>query len=169
MGSVSLLHLPGMVYLRRHRHGRRSCGHHQHICPLKRMLLLQTSCAQSDDYPLLQRSYIWTRVCMFLWPFILVISAIRDIIMIVQLYRGQSNIEWECTNGGQLWGSSAEAGDPSTTTAPSALCGPGWHAIFIVFIVSLLIDLVFQVCFSMSLNYTLIVTHAFRVDLYVLP
>jgi len=98
------------------------------------------------------RSYVWTRVCTFLWPFIVCISAIRDIIMIVQLYRGQSDIEWECANGGQLWGSTAEAGDPSTTTAPSALCGPGWHAIFIVFIVSLLIDLVFQI-YMLFLNW----------------
>ena len=35
-----------------------------------------------------QRSYIWTRVCKFLWPFIIVISAIRAIIMILELQRG---------------------------------------------------------------------------------
>jgi len=36
----------------------------------------------------LQRSYIWTRVVKFVWPFVIVISAIRAIIMIVQLQRG---------------------------------------------------------------------------------
>jgi len=103
-------------------------------------------------FALSNRSYIWTRVCKFLWPFIIVISAIRAIIMIVQLYRDQSNIVWECENGGQLWGSSAEAGDPSSTTMPSALCTPGWHAIFVTFIVSLLIDLVFQM-YMLFLNW----------------
>lgn len=34
------------------------------------------------------RSYIWIRVCKFLWPFIVVISAIRAILMIVELNRG---------------------------------------------------------------------------------
>ena len=35
-----------------------------------------------------QRSYIWTRVCKFIWPFIIVIAAVRAIIMIVELQRG---------------------------------------------------------------------------------
>lgn len=36
----------------------------------------------------IQRSYIWTRVCKFIWPFILVIALVRAIIMIVELQRG---------------------------------------------------------------------------------
>jgi hypothetical protein len=35
----------------------------------------------------LQRSYIWTRMCKFLWPLIVVIAAIRAILMIVELER----------------------------------------------------------------------------------
>lgn len=87
------------------------------------------------------RSYIWIRVCKFLWPFVIVIALIRAIVMIIELYRYQSDIEWECMNGGQLWGSSPEAGN---TTMPNTLCDPGWHAIFVIFIVSLIIDLIFQ-------------------------
>ncbi|KAG9018524.1 hypothetical protein FRB90_011564 [Tulasnella sp. 427] len=98
------------------------------------------------------RSYIWTRVCKFLWPFLVCISGIRAIIMIVQLYRGQDKITWECENGGQIWGSSAEAGNPSTTTMPNAMCTTGWHSIFVIFIVSLLIDLVFQI-YMLFLNW----------------
>lgn len=98
------------------------------------------------------RSYIWSRVCKFIWPFLIVISAIRAIIMIVQLYRNETGITWECTNGGQIWGSSSEAGNPSTTTMPNAMCSTGWHAIFVIFIVSLLIDLVFQI-YMLFLNW----------------
>ncbi len=35
-----------------------------------------------------QRSYIWTRVCAFLWPFVIVVCAVRAILMIVELQRG---------------------------------------------------------------------------------
>jgi len=98
------------------------------------------------------RSYIWTRVCKFAWPFVLVISCIRAIIMIVQLYRGEWDIVWECENGGQVWGATAEAANPSISTMPSALCDPGWHTLFIIFIVALLIDLVFQI-YMLFLNW----------------
>jgi len=103
-------------------------------------------------FALSNRSYVWIRVCKFLWPFIVCISAVRAIIMIVQLYRDQSGIVWECENGGQIYGSSAEAGNPSQTTMPSSICGPGWHTLFMVFIVCLLIDLVFQV-YMLFLNW----------------
>ncbi|KAG8906068.1 hypothetical protein FRB99_007656 [Tulasnella sp. 403] len=98
------------------------------------------------------RSYIWTRVCKFLWPFLVCISAIRAIIMIIQLYRGEWKIVWECENGGQVWGSTPELGDPSNTTMPNVFCDPGWHTLFIVFIVSLLIDLGFQI-YMLFLNW----------------
>ncbi len=35
-----------------------------------------------------QKSYIWTRTCTVVWPFLIVISAIRAIIMTVELQRG---------------------------------------------------------------------------------
>jgi len=103
-------------------------------------------------FALSNRSYIWTRACKFLWPFIVCISAIRAIIMIVQLYRDQTGIVWECENGGQIYGTSAEAGNPATTTMPSSLCSPGWHTLFFIFIFSLLIDLVFQI-YMLFLNW----------------
>jgi hypothetical protein len=82
--------------------------------------------------------------------------------MIWQLYRGcvfwplsleddltvatrKDKIIWECENGGQLWGQSEEAGYGNTTSFPNAICGPGWHSLFTAFIVSLLVDLGFQV------------------------
>jgi hypothetical protein len=35
-------------------------------------------------FALSNRSYIWTRVCKFLWPFVIVICGIRAIVMIVR-------------------------------------------------------------------------------------
>jgi len=89
------------------------------------------------------RSYIWTRVCKFTWPFLIIISAIRAIIMIVELQRGQYKIAWECENGGQEW--SATALPETTTTVPSAFCTTGFASLNIAFIVALLVDIVFQI------------------------
>jgi len=101
-------------------------------------------------FALSNRSYIWTRVCKFSWSFIVVISAIRAIVMIVELYRYRWKIVWECENGGQLWGSSPE--NPSTTTMPNELCTPGWQSLFTIFIVALLVDLAFQL-YMLFLNW----------------
>jgi len=90
------------------------------------------------------RSYTWSRVCMFLWPFIIVICGIRAIFMIWELNRGKSDIIWECQNGGQLWGTSAEAGYGNGTSFPDGICAPGWQSLFTAFVVSLLVDLGFQ-------------------------
>lgn len=98
------------------------------------------------------RSYLWTRVCKFLWPFIVVISAIRCILMIVELNRGKDNIIWECQNGGQLWGASANAGYGNTAAFPDGICAPGFSSLFTAFIVSLLVDLAFQM-YMLFLNW----------------
>jgi len=90
------------------------------------------------------RSYVFARVCHFLWPFIIVICGIRAIFMIWELHRGQDNIIWECQNGGQLWGASEEAGYDNGTAFPEGICGPGWQSLFTAFILSLLVDLAFQ-------------------------
>ncbi|KAJ6623121.1 hypothetical protein B0H10DRAFT_2213808 [Mycena sp. CBHHK59/15] len=71
------------------------------------------------------RSYVFTRVAKFAWPFIIVICAVRAILMIVELNRGKDKIQWECDNGGDLW----PLGFSSVNTA---------------FIISLLVDLGFQ-------------------------
>jgi len=110
------------------------------------------SIAVVNIFALSNRSYIWTRVCKFLWPFLIPIVAIRDIIMIVQLYQNEGGIDWECENGGQLYGTTAEAGNPSTSTMPSSLCDPGWHTLFMIFIVAFLIDLTFQI-YMLFLNW----------------
>ncbi|KDN53306.1 hypothetical protein K437DRAFT_98213 [Tilletiaria anomala UBC 951] len=90
-------------------------------------------------------SYMWTRVCFFLWPVILVISAVRAAVMLFQLNRQQAKIIWECNNGGQLWGASVEAGYAnSSTTMPSGLCSAGFHSLYIAFVLSLAIDFGFQ-------------------------
>ncbi|KAI0257264.1 hypothetical protein BJV78DRAFT_1161311 [Lactifluus subvellereus] len=93
---------------------------------------------------LANRSYIWARACTVLWPFLIVISAIRDIVMIVELQRGKEKIAWECANGGQLWTPSVAAGYGSGN-APSTICTTGFASLNTAFIVCLLADLVFQV------------------------
>jgi len=87
------------------------------------------------------RSWIWGRVCMFLWPIVLIIAAIRGIIMIVELLRGKDEIEWECQNGGQLWGSSTVDSLGNGSSMPEAICGPGFTSLMTAFIISILIDL----------------------------
>lgn len=92
------------------------------------------------------RSYIWSRVCHFLWPLVIVICGVRGIFLLWELNRGQDKIVWECENGGQLWGSTPE--DAQTlgngVSFPSGICGPGFHTLFTAFIVSILVDLVCQ-------------------------
>ncbi|KAH9968680.1 hypothetical protein BC827DRAFT_1257704 [Russula dissimulans] len=92
---------------------------------------------------LANRSYVWSRACVVLWPFLIVISAVRDIVMIVELERGQEKILWECANGGQLWTASAAAGYGSGNI-PSVFCTSGFSSLNTAFIVCLLADLVFQ-------------------------
>jgi hypothetical protein len=102
------------------------------------------SLAIINIFALSNRSYIWIRVCKFLWPFIIVISAVRAIIMIVELQRGKDKIAWECDNGGQLWTESTEAGYQGRAAFPSGFCASGFASLNIAFIFSLLIDIVFQ-------------------------
>jgi len=96
-------------------------------------------------FALSNRSYIWTRVCKFLWPFIIVISAIRAILMIVELERGKEKIAWECNNGGTLWTAEAASAPASTTNMPAGFCTAGWSSLNAAYIVALLVDLAFQI------------------------
>ncbi|CAE6413431.1 unnamed protein product [Rhizoctonia solani] len=90
------------------------------------------------------RSYIWTRVCHFLWPVLLVISGVRGVIMILQLNKGQDKIAWECENGGQLWGTSPEDTTSSAVTMPGGICSTAFGSLFTAFIIGILIDIGFQ-------------------------
>lgn len=89
-------------------------------------------------------SYVWIRVCKFLWPFMIVICAIRTIIMMVELRRGEDKIAWECANGGQLWPASAVT-TPTTSTIPSTFCTTGFSSLNTAFVASLVIDLACQI------------------------
>jgi len=90
------------------------------------------------------RSYIWTRVCTFIWPFVIVICAVRAIIMIVRLQQGKDKIQWECDNGGSLWTDNPQVAAANTVTFPSGFCTAGFSSLNGAFIGSLMIDLVFQ-------------------------
>ncbi|KAJ7654183.1 hypothetical protein B0H17DRAFT_1100308 [Mycena rosella] len=90
------------------------------------------------------RSYVFARAMQFVWPFIIVICAVRAILMIVELNRGKEKIQWECDNGGQLWLDSAAANISSSPAFPSEFCIVGFPTINTAFIVSLLVDIGFQ-------------------------
>jgi len=98
-------------------------------------------------FALSNRSYIWTRVVKFLWPFVIVISAIRAIAMIVELQYGKDKLAWECNNGGQLWPANLASLGPSTTATaiPTTFCTAGFPSVYAAFIISLLIDLVCEI------------------------
>ncbi|TFK77531.1 hypothetical protein BDN72DRAFT_830693 [Pluteus cervinus] len=105
------------------------------------------SVAVISIFALSNKSYIWIQVVKFLWPFIIVISAIRAIIMIVELQRGKDNITWECNHGGQMWSAPVAAAQASQSsgTVPVGFCAAGYSSFNIAFIVSLLVDIVFQI------------------------
>jgi len=90
------------------------------------------------------RSYLWSRVCKFCWPFLLVLSGIRAALMIWELTRGQDKIAWECANGGQLWNATAIELAASTTTMPVAFCTHPFQTLFTAFVIALLVDIGFQ-------------------------
>jgi len=92
---------------------------------------------------LANRSYTFARAMQFVWPFIIVASAIRAIVMIVELNRGKDKIQWECDNGGDLWPASVAA-NISDPGFPAEFCIVGFPAVNTAFIVSLLVDLAFQ-------------------------
>lgn len=92
-------------------------------------------------------SYLFTRLCFFLWPILLVVTAVRAGFMIFQLDRQQNKVIWECNNGGQLWGESVEAGYGSADAKgmPTGMCSAGFHSLYVAFVLSLLADFGLQV------------------------
>jgi len=106
------------------------------------------------------RSFLWTRVCKAIWPFILVISLIRAVFMIWELQRGKDDLAWECANNGQLFGATPLELETETVTMPAELCTASFHSIFTAFTISLLVDLAFQL-YMLFLNwrYTKLLEH----------
>jgi len=98
------------------------------------------------------RSYIWIRVCKFIWPFNLIVCGVRAILMIVELQRGKDNIAWECANGGQLWTPSVMAGYDNGSAFPSTFCTSGFSSLYTAFVISLLADIGCQM-YMMFLNW----------------
>jgi len=91
------------------------------------------------------RSFVWTRVCRLLWYIVIVISAIRVIVIMVELQRGEDEITWECDNGGQLWTASATAGYGNGSSLPSAFCSAGFSSLKTAFTAAMIVDLGFQI------------------------
>lgn len=100
--------------------------------------------AVTDILAFSNRSYVWTRAALFVWPFAIVASAIRAVIMIVELQRGQSKIAWECNNGGQLWPAQVPGAYTTVTAIPTAFCTLPFSSLYYIFVFSLLIDIGFQ-------------------------
>lgn len=102
------------------------------------------SAAAINLVALSNRSYLWTRVCKAVWPFILIITLVRAIFMIWELQRGKDKLAWECANHGQLWGATPLQLETQAVTMPVSLCIATFHTIFTAFTISLIIDLIFQ-------------------------
>jgi len=101
------------------------------------------------------RSYIWSRVCKFLWPVLILVSTIRAILMIWQLHRGKAKIAWECANDGKPWGATDIQNELSTIRMPIGLCTAPFSSLWTAFIICLLIDLGFQLyMFFMTWRYS---------------
>lgn len=98
------------------------------------------------------RAYVWIRVCKFFWIFVIIISAIRATLIIVELQRGKDKIIWECNHGGQVWSSNAEYAAKSSF--PVGFCSAGFDSLNTAFIISLLVDIAFQMyMFFMTWRY----------------
>lgn len=98
------------------------------------------------------RSYVWIRVCKFLWLPVIIICGIRATLIIVELQRGKDKIIWECDHGGQVWSSNAEYG--AKTSFPAGFCAAGFDSLYTAFIISLLVDIAFQMyMFFMTWRY----------------
>ncbi|KAF8889182.1 hypothetical protein CPB84DRAFT_1749366 [Gymnopilus junonius] len=100
-------------------------------------------------------------------PFLIVFSILRGIIMTLELLRGKDNINWECSNGGQLWQSDSSSSNPGTL--PGVFCTVGFNSLWAGFIIALTVDLLFQM-FPSKINkfYIAILIRRFsdRVDHY---
>jgi len=98
------------------------------------------------------RAYVWIRVCKFLWIFVIIICGIRATLIIVELQRGKDKIIWECNHGGQVWTSNAEYAAKSSF--PVGFCAAGFDSLYTAFIISLLVDIAFQMyMFFMTWRY----------------
>jgi len=106
--------------------------------------MIVAALAVTNILALSNRSYLWSRVCKCLWPFVIIICAVRAIIMIVQLQRGKDKIAWECANGGQIWSDNAVYATAGATL-PAAFCTGGEATLYTSFIIGLIVDLVFQI------------------------
>lgn len=98
------------------------------------------------------RAYVWIRVCKFLWLPVIIICGIRATLIIVELQRGKDKIIWECNHGGQVWTSNAEYA--AKTSFPVGFCAAGFDSLYTAFIISLLVDIAFQMyMFFMTWRY----------------
>ncbi|CAO1633903.1 unnamed protein product [Parajaminaea phylloscopi] len=108
-------------------------------------------------------SYLFTRLTFFVWPLIIIVSAVRAGFMIFQLNRQQYKIVWECNNGGQLWGESAEAGYGNGAAMPSGICSAGFHSLYIAFALSLIVDLGLQIyAYFLNWRFKSRIEHTYR-------
>lgn len=110
------------------------------------------------------RSYMLSRFTLFLWPLILLLSAIRAGVMLFQLNRQQSKITWECANGRQLWPESAKQDwAKEDSTMPGVLCILNFHSLYILFAFGLVIDLVMQMYATFMIwRFKSAIEHAYR-------
>jgi len=90
------------------------------------------------------RSFIWIKAVKFIWLLVIILSAIRAAVMIVELQRGQYKILWECENGRQLWTAPGAVPIVTSGSLPAIFCSTSFSTLNTAFIISLLADFVLQ-------------------------
>jgi hypothetical protein len=107
-------------------------------------------------FTLANYSLTFGRALNFIWPGIIILAGIRGILMVVDFNANKPHIQYECDHGGYLYGAvaSSYAGDiiPSFNVS---YCGYGIPTMYTVTVVSVLVDLGFQV-YMMLLNYSFV-------------
>ncbi|KAL7417580.1 hypothetical protein BDY24DRAFT_375319 [Mrakia frigida] len=114
------------------------------------------------------RSMVFVRATLFAWPFLLILSCVRAILMIYQLNRRKDYIQWECDNGGQLWSEAAYNGSVvanGTSTLPTGFCSAGVSSFYTAMVISLLVDLGIQFyAFFLTWRYSAFLTEYRKVS-----
>jgi len=98
-------------------------------------------------------SLSFSRVCKWFWSLLVILSAVRAIVMIVELNSNKPKIQYECDHGGYLYG--ADPNNYVNGTVPSfdtKVCSYGVPSLYSLLIVIVLIDLACQL-YMLFLNW----------------
>jgi len=108
--------------------------------------MLVAGTALINIFALANHSWVAIRACKFVWPIAFVLSAVRAILMIVSTNRNKPKLQWECDNGGYLYGAEADSYINGTIPnfTPTTVCSYGVNTFYYAVAIAVVIDLAFQ-------------------------